>query len=221
MLVAKPRSRKWRLISRTCCPPPAAALRAAWGACGAPLAGGSSVYGCGCARYTTGALWRAPGEHDYAVVASTRERVASIFTKTLGVPSAASIRSDVTVPGALAAQLRVAAERRPRLSSRRRGAEGWPTGGAVLLQAPPIGQPSDRSIGAQSRFRSEKAAGAAADPSRDASSFLCSPMRREATRGCSARRGRRRLRRARVGRSGGTLCARHLPAPRRQPSRHR
>ena len=54
----------------------------------------------GCARYTTGALWRAPGEHDYAVVASTRERVASIFTKTLGVPSAASIRSDVTVPGA-------------------------------------------------------------------------------------------------------------------------
>ena len=56
--------------------------------------------GCGCARYTTGALWRAPGEHDYAVVASTRERVASIFTKTLGVPSAASIRSDVTVPGA-------------------------------------------------------------------------------------------------------------------------
>ena len=58
------------------------------------------VYGCGCARYTTGALWRAPGEHDYAVVASTRERVASIFTKTLGVPSAASIRSDVTVPGA-------------------------------------------------------------------------------------------------------------------------
>ena len=124
MLVAKPRNQKWRLISRTCCPPPAAALRAAWGACGAPLAGGSSVYGCGCARYTTGALWRAPGEHDYAVVASTRERVASIFTKTLGVPSAASIRSDVTVPGALAAQLRVAAERRPRLSSRRRGAEG-------------------------------------------------------------------------------------------------
>ena len=36
MLVAKPRNRKWRLISRTCCPPPAAALRAAWGACGAP-----------------------------------------------------------------------------------------------------------------------------------------------------------------------------------------
>ena len=35
MLVAKPRNRKWRLISRTCCPPPAAALRAAWGACGA------------------------------------------------------------------------------------------------------------------------------------------------------------------------------------------
>ena len=99
-LVAKLRNRKWRLILRTCCPPPAAALRAAWGACGAPLAGGSSVYGCGCARYTTGALWRAPGEHDYAVVASTRERVASIFTKTLGVPSAASIRSDVTVPGA-------------------------------------------------------------------------------------------------------------------------
>ena len=61
-----------------------------------------------------------------------------------------------------------------------------------MLPAPPIGQPSDRSIGAQSRFRSEKAAGAAADPSRDASSFLCSPMRREATRRCSARRGRRR-----------------------------
>ena len=191
MLVAKPRNQKWRLISRTCCPPPAAALRAAWGACGAPLAGGSSVYGCGCARYTTGALWRAPGEHDYAVVASTRERVASIFTKTLGVPSAASIRSDVTVPGAPGGtRLRVAAERRPRLSSRRRGAEGWPTGGAVFLPAPPIGQPSDRSIGAQSRFRSEKAAGAAADPSRDASSFLCSPMRREATRRCSARHAR-------------------------------
>ena len=161
-----------------------------------PPGSGSSVYavrlyGCGCARYTTGALWRAPGEHDYAVVASTRERVASIFTKTLGVPSAASIRSDVTVfQERLAAQLRVAAERRPRLSSRRRGAEGWPTGGAVFLPAPPIGQPSDRSIGAQSRFRSEKAAGAAADPSRDASSFLCSPMRREATRRCSARHAR-------------------------------
>ena len=42
-LVAKLRNRKWRLILRTCCPPPAAALRAAWGACGAPLAGGSSV----------------------------------------------------------------------------------------------------------------------------------------------------------------------------------
>ena len=70
-------------------------------------------------------------------------------------------------------------------------------------------------------FRCENAAGAADDPSGDASSFLCSPMRREATRGCSARHGRRRLRRARVGRSGGTLCARHLPAPRRQPSRHR
>ena len=175
------------------------------------------MYTAAGARYTTGALWRAPGEHDYAVVASTRERVASIFTKTLGVPSAASIRSDVTVPGVLAAQLRVAAERRPRLSSRRRGAEGWPTGGAVLLPAPPIGQPSDRSIGAQSRFRSEKAAGAAADPSRDASSFLCSPMRREATRQCSARHSRRRLRWARVGRSGGTLFARHLPTSRRQP----
>ena len=117
----------------------------------------------------------------------------------------------------LAAQLRVAAERRPRLSSRRRGAEGWPTGGAVFLPAPPIGQPSDRSIGAQSRFRSEKAAGAAADPSRDASSFLCSPMRREATRRCSARHARRRLRWVLVGRSGGTLFARHLPASRRQP----
>ena len=94
-------------------------------------------------------------------------------------------------------------------------AAGLRGGGDV--PAPPIGKPSDRSIGAQSRFRSEKAAGAAADPSRDASSFLCSPMRREATRGCSARRGRRRLRRARVGRSGGTLFARHLPASRRQP----
>ena len=31
-LVAKLRNRKWRLILRTCCPPPAAALRAAWGA---------------------------------------------------------------------------------------------------------------------------------------------------------------------------------------------
>ena len=55
------------------------------------------VHAAAGARYTTGALWRAPGEHDYAVVASTRERVASIFTKTLGVPSAASIRSGVTV----------------------------------------------------------------------------------------------------------------------------
>ena len=42
-LVAKLRNRKWRLILRTCCPPPAAALRAAWGACGAPLAGGRAV----------------------------------------------------------------------------------------------------------------------------------------------------------------------------------
>ena len=30
MLVAKPRNRKWRLILRTCCPKPAAALRAAY-----------------------------------------------------------------------------------------------------------------------------------------------------------------------------------------------
>ena len=187
MLVAKPRNRKWRLISRPCCPPPAAALRAAWGACGAPLAGGSMiVHAAAGARYTTGALWRAPGEHDYAVVASTRERVASIFTKTLGVPSAASIRSGVIQFSSSAGHETVNSS----LSSRRRGAEGWPTGGAVLLQAPPIGQPSDRSIGAQSRFRSEKAAGAAADPSRDASSFLCSPMRREATRRCSARHAR-------------------------------
>ena len=29
-LMAKPRNRKWRLILRTCCPPPAAALRAAY-----------------------------------------------------------------------------------------------------------------------------------------------------------------------------------------------
>ena len=100
-LVAKLRNRKWRLILRTCCPPPAAALRAAWGELRRPPGRWQQcMYGCGCARYTTGALWRAPGEHDYAVVASTRERVASIFTKTLGVPSAASIRSDVTVPGA-------------------------------------------------------------------------------------------------------------------------
>ena len=35
VLVAKVRNRKWRLISRTCCPPPAAALRATQGACGA------------------------------------------------------------------------------------------------------------------------------------------------------------------------------------------
>ena len=134
-------------------------------------------------------------------------------TKTLGVPSAASIRSGVIQFSSSAGHETVNSS----LSSRRRGAEGWPTGGAVLLPAPPIGQPSDRSIGAQSRFRSEKAAGAAADPSRDASSFLCSPMRREATRQCSARHSRRRLRWARVGRSGGTLFARHLPAPRRQP----
>ena len=171
-------------------------------------------------RYATPRLYGVLGPgggHDYAVEASTSERVASVFTK-MGVPSPASIRSGVTVPGALVARsLEWQQRRRPRLSSRRRGAEGWPTGGAVLLPAPPIGQPSDRSIGAQSRFRSEKAAGAAADPSRDASSFLCSPMRREATRQCSARHSRRRLRWARVGRSGGTLFARHLPTSRRQP----
>ena len=190
-LVAKLRNRKWRLILRTCCPPPAAALRAAWGACGAPVAvcaGGGIPR-----RYATPRLYGVLGPgggHDYAVEASTSERVASVFTK-MGVPSPASIRSGVTVPGALVARsLEWQQRRRPRLSSRRRGAEGWPTGGAVLLQAPPIGQPSDRSIGAQSRFRSEKAAGAAADPSRDASSFLCSPMRREATRRCSARHAR-------------------------------
>ena len=33
MLVPKPRNRKWRLILRTCCPPPAAALRAAYARC--------------------------------------------------------------------------------------------------------------------------------------------------------------------------------------------
>ena len=150
------------------------------------------------------------------VVSGTLATVAHIriyATKTLGVPSAASIRSGVIQFSSSAGHETVNSS----LSSRRRGAEGWPTGGAVLLPAPPIGQPSDRSIGAQSRFRSEKAAGAAADPSRDASSFLCSPMRREATRQCSARHSRRRLRWARVGRSGGTLFARHLPAPRRQP----
>ena len=94
----------------------------------------------------TATLWRAGagGGHDYAVEASTSERVASVFTK-MGVPSPASIRSGVTVPGALVARsLEWQQRRRPRLSSRRRGAEGWPTGGAVLLQAPPIGQPSDR-----------------------------------------------------------------------------
>ena len=73
-LVAKLRNRKWRLILRTCCPPPAAALRAAWGACGAPLrAGGSSVYGCRCARYTTGALWRAPSTTTQSWLPHARE----------------------------------------------------------------------------------------------------------------------------------------------------
>ena len=92
---------------------------------------------------------------------------------------------------------------------------------AAMSQRHPSASPQIDRSALKVGFRSENAAGAAADPSGDASSFLCSPMRREATRGCSARRGRRRLRRARVGRSGGTLCARHLPAPRRQPSRHR
>ncbi|EOD34006.1 hypothetical protein EMIHUDRAFT_363584 [Emiliania huxleyi CCMP1516] len=94
---------------------------------------------------------------------------------------------------------------------------------AAMSQRHPSASPQIDRSALKVGFRSENAAGAAADPSGDASSFLCSPMRREATRGCSARHGRRRLRRARVGRSGGTLCARHLdlPAPRRQPSRHR
>ena len=45
-------------------------------------------------------------------------------------------------------------------------------------------RPALRAIAAlKSGFRSENAAGAAADPSGDASSFLCSPTCREATRG--------------------------------------
>ena len=92
---------------------------------------------------------------------------------------------------------------------------------AAMSQRHPSASPQIDRSALKVGFRSENAAGAAADPSGDASSFLCSPMRREATRGCSARNARRRVRRARVGRSGGTLCARHLPAPRRQPSRHR
>ncbi|EOD16254.1 hypothetical protein EMIHUDRAFT_373329 [Emiliania huxleyi CCMP1516] len=92
---------------------------------------------------------------------------------------------------------------------------------AAMSQRHPSASPQIDRSALKVGFRSENAAGAAADPSGDASSFLCSPMRREATRGCSARHGRRRFRRARVSRSGGTLCARHLPAPRRQPSRHR
>ena len=88
---------------------------------------------------------------------------------------------------------------------------------AAMSQRHPSASPQIDRSALKVGFRSENAAGAAADPSGDASSFLCSPMRREATRGCSARRGRRRLRRARVGRSGGTLFARHLPTSRRQP----
>ena len=72
-------------------------------------------------RYTapvrhTATLWRAGagGGHDYAVEASTSERVASVFTK-MGVPSPASIRSGVTVPGALAAHSLEWQQRRPRL----------------------------------------------------------------------------------------------------------
>ena len=44
-LVAKLRNRKWRSILRTCCPPPAAALRAAWGACGAPGRAARACFG--------------------------------------------------------------------------------------------------------------------------------------------------------------------------------
>ncbi|EOD11274.1 hypothetical protein EMIHUDRAFT_374318 [Emiliania huxleyi CCMP1516] len=91
---------------------------------------------------------------------------------------------------------------------------------AAMSQRHPSASPQIDRSALKVGFRSENAAGAAADPSGDASSFLCSPTCREATRGCSARHARRRLRRARVGRSGGTLCAR-LPAPRRPPSRHR
>ena len=60
-LVAKLRNRKWRLILRTCCPPPAAALRAAWGACGAPLAGGSTVCTAAGAPGTQPALYSCSG----------------------------------------------------------------------------------------------------------------------------------------------------------------
>ena len=88
---------------------------------------------------------------------------------------------------------------------------------AAMSQRHPSASPQIDRSALKVGFRSENAAGAAADPSGDASSFLCSPMRREATRGCSARNARRRVRRARVGRSGGTLFARHLPASRRQP----
>ena len=83
---------------------------------------------------------------------------------------------------------------------------------AAMSQRHPSASPQIDRSALKVGFRSENAAGAAADPSGDASSFLCSPMRREATRGCSARRGRRRLRRARVGRSGGTLPLRAAPA---------
>ena len=62
---------------------------------------------------------------------------------------------------------------------------------AAMSQRHPSASPQIDRSALKVGFRSENAAGAAADPSGDASSFLCSPMRREATRGCSARHGRR------------------------------
>ncbi|EOD15258.1 hypothetical protein EMIHUDRAFT_370682, partial [Emiliania huxleyi CCMP1516] len=58
---------------------------------------------------------------------------------------------------------------------------------AAMSQRHPSASPQIDRSALKVGFRSENAAGAAADPSGDASSFLCSPMRREATRGCSAR----------------------------------
>ena len=62
---------------------------------------------------------------------------------------------------------------------------------AAMSQRHPSASPQIDRSALKVGFGSENAAGAAADPSGDASSFLCSPMRREATRGCSARHGRR------------------------------
>ena len=54
---------------------------------------------------------------------------------------------------------------------------------AAMSQRHPSASPQIDRSALKVGFRSENAAGAAADPSGDASSFLCSPMRREATRG--------------------------------------